>query len=399
VTADFETGWTEAPDRRPAWAWNLLDGGDLRELGWLAAETGWRVLLTIGLGHYEPEAAAREAATAKAELGGSLAGIELGNEPNAYAQHGLREEPWTFVQYDSQVAAYRSAIEAAAPGIPLAGPDVSGSGVFPVWGLGEVIDQQPALLTGHHYPLGCAEVPAPTITRLLSRATARKEHESLERYMAISRVSEIPFRMDEANTVSCGGMAGISNTFASALWAVGYMAQAMSMGVGGINFHGNLANCQGYSPLCAPTPEGLATGALGAQPEWYALLLAKALIGDRPLASVVRSPGRANVRVTALLASRGRLRAVIVDDDPPGARRAAVHLHVGSGFGRASVLSLTAPGPAALSGERLGGRAVAANGAWSEPRKLPGAPDEAGVVTVHMAPSSAALVSVSAGAR
>src|SRR5262249_36771327 len=154
---------------------------------------------------------------------------------------------------------------------------------------------------------------APTITRLLSRTIRRKERESLERYTAVSRASEVPFRMDEANTVSCGGMAGISNTFASALWAVGYMAQAMRMGVSGINFHGNLANCQGYSPLCASTPEGLANGALGAQPEWYALLLAKALIGERPVRTLARSPGRPNVEVTALLGSRGRMHVVIVD--------------------------------------------------------------------------------------
>src|SRR5262249_27296788 len=103
VTADFETGGGEAPGGRPAWAWNVLDGRDLGELAGLAAATGWRVLLTIGLGHYEPEAAAREAATAKALLGGSLAGIELGNEPNAYAQHGLREEPRTVRPHDPQV--------------------------------------------------------------------------------------------------------------------------------------------------------------------------------------------------------------------------------------------------------------------------------------------------------
>jgi hypothetical protein len=394
VTADFDVGWAEAPGGRPTWAWQGLSAGDLGELARLARETGWRVLLTIGLGHYEPEAAAREAATAKALLGSSLMGIELGNEANAYAGHGLREEPWTFVQYDSQVAAYRSAIEAAAPGIPLAGPDVSGSGVFDTWGLGEAIDQQPALLTGHHYPLGCADDPAPTIARLLSRVTRSKEIGSLERYMSVSRASEIPFRMDESNTVSCGGMPGISNTFASALWAVGYVAESMSMGVSGINFHGSLANCAGYSPLCAPTPEALATGALVAQPEWYALLLARALIGDRPLATVERSPGRPNVDATTLLARDGRLHAVIVDDDPPGKRPVAVHLRVGGGYGRASILRLTAPEPASLAGVTLGGRTVASNGVWSEPRKLPTVPDVGGVITLEMAPSSAALVTV-----
>jgi hypothetical protein len=398
VSADFAVAWGH-PGGRPAWASSVVDAEDLRGLARLAAETGWRVLLTIGLGHYEPEAAALEAASAKTILGNSLAGIELGNEPNAYAQHGLREEPWSFVQYSAQVSAYRSAIEAAAPGIALAGPDVSGSGVWDTWGLGEVIDQQPALLTGHHYPLGCAEVPAPTIERLLSPAVKLKELASLERYMSVARASETPFRVDEANTVSCGGVAGISNTFASALWAVGYSAEAMSMGVSGINFHGNLANCEGYSPLCAPTSEALAAGALGAQPEWYALLLAKALIGDRPLATVMSRPGRPNVQVTTLLASGGRLHAVVVDDDPPGARGVAVRLRVGAGFGRASVLSLTAPGPAAQTGVQLGGRAVAADGVWSEPRKLPSIPNLNGTITVDVAPSSAALLTVSAGPR
>ena len=135
VTADTRVAWTDEVTPRPPWASGVLEVGDLRKLRSLAAKSGWHILLTIGLGHYEPEAAAREAAAAKATLGEWLEGIELGNEPNAYVQQGLRSEPWTFVQYDAQVAAYRSAIEAAAPGIPLAGPDVSWSGALESWGL------------------------------------------------------------------------------------------------------------------------------------------------------------------------------------------------------------------------------------------------------------------------
>ena len=147
-----------------------------------------------------------------------------------------------------------------------------------------MVNEAPALLTGHHYPLGCAQIPAPSITRLLSPRIRRLEGFSLLRYVSVSRASEIPFRLDETNTVSCGGVAGISNTFASALWAVSYLRpRAMSMDVSGINLQGNPANCGGYTPVCAPTAEALAAGALGAQPEWYALLLARALIGDRPL--------------------------------------------------------------------------------------------------------------------
>ena len=395
VSADTRVAWTDEATPRPAWASRVLEASDLRGIGRLAAKSGWPILLTIGLTHYDPVAAAREAAAAKAALGTSLEAIELGNEPNGYALHGFRSEPWTVVQYGAQIAAYRSAIEAAAPGIPLAGPDVSGSGAFESWGLGEIVNQRPALLTGHHYPLGCEEVPAPTIARLLSPRSQTREVSSLRRYISISQASETPFRLDETNTVSCGGVAGISNTFASALWSVGYLTQAMSTGISGINLQGNPGNCNGYTPLCAPTPEALATGALGAQPEWYALLLLKALLGDRPLPTTTSSPGRPNVQVTALLAGDGTLHFVIVDDDPPGARGVAVRVRVGSGFRSGSVLSLTAPAPAALSGVRLGGRAVSPDGSWSEPPSLPHSPNRHGTVTVDIKPSSAALLTVS----
>jgi hypothetical protein len=124
VTSDIDVGWADGAITRPAWAPEELNPGDLQGLGALAARSGWRVLLSLGLGHFEPEAAASEAAAARAALGESLEAIELGNEPNSYALHGLRSEPWTAVQYGEQIAIYRAAIEAAAPGIALAGPDV-----------------------------------------------------------------------------------------------------------------------------------------------------------------------------------------------------------------------------------------------------------------------------------
>jgi hypothetical protein len=413
VTADERVAWAESGSERPAWAAQTLDAADLRQLGELAANSGWRVLLTVGLAHYEPAAAAREAAAAQAALGEGLEAIEIGNEPNSYAAHGFRSEPWSVVQYDEQVTAYRSAIEALAPGIPLAGPDSSGSKAFESYGLGEAIHQLPALLTGHHYPLSCNEQPPPTIERLLSPEIRQLEQASLRRYTKIAELIEIPFRLDEANTVSCGGVAGISNTFASALWAVNYLANAMAMGVAGINLEGNPTNCSGYTPVCATTGEALATGSLVAQPEWYALLLAKELIGERPLRTSISSPQRAlaprapggtaapgqtpsapNVEVTTFLASDGALHFVAVDDDPPGSRSVALRLNVGAGFHGASILALTAPSPTALSGVRLGGQAVAANGSWSAPATLPRAANRGGVITVKLEPSSAALLTV-----
>jgi hypothetical protein len=394
VSADTRVAWTDDATARPSWASRVLEASDLRRLAALSASSGWPVLFTVGLIHYEPQTAAREAAAAKAALGSSLEGIELGNEPNGYALHGFRPEPWSFVQYDAEVAAYRAAIESAAPGIPLAGPDVSGSGAFESWGPAEVVNQRPALLTGHHYPLGCAELPGPSIARLLSPLVRRRERSSLRRFTSVALAGETSFRLDETNTVSCGGVAGISNTFASALWAVGYLTQAMGMGVEGVNLHGNPANCDGYTPLCAPTAQALASGALIAQPEWYALLLLKRLTGDRPLPTTTSSRGRPDLAATVLMAGDGTLHFVLVDDDPLGARPLVVRLPVGRGSPGGSILTLSAPSPAAVAGVRLGGRAVSPDGSWTMPARPPRAANKGGMLSIRLRASSAVLVTV-----
>jgi hypothetical protein len=380
VSADTRVAWTDARTPRPAWASAVLEVGALRNLRRLAARSGWRVLLTVGLAHYDPQAAAREAAAAKAALGPWLAGIEIGNEPDAYARHGFRTLPWSYAQYDAQLRSYRRAIKALAPGIPLAGPGVSGSRVFAEWGPREATLQDPELLTGHHYPLGCHDPQTPTIARLLSGRIRRLEGASLARYMAVSRASAIGLRVDEANTVSCGGRAGVSNTFASALWAVGYITRAMAAGTVGINLQGNPGNCRGYSPVCAPTPARLADGALRAQPEWFALLLSKALIGDRPVRARTASQDRANVVTSALLAPDGSLHVVIVDGDPAGSRPVALRLHVGGGYRSGATEALSAPSLGAESGIALG--------------QLPRVAVRGGVLGLQVRPASAELVTV-----
>ena len=287
ITADQNVAWTDSATPRPAWASRTIGPAQMHALGVLARRSGWRVLLTVTMAHFEPAAAAREIATAHRYLGHNLAAVEIGNEPDAYGRHGFRPLPWIAQGYEEEVGEYRSAIGALTPDVPIAGPDVSGSGIFSEWGEEEALSQRPALLTGHHYPLGCAQKPPPSIEALLSVLTRGRESASLRTYMRVARNQHVPLRIDEAGSVSCGGVDGISDTFASALWASGYITQVMAAGAAGINLQGNPGNCAGYTPLCAPDPAALAGGALRAQPEWYALLLAKSLVGYRPLPTTV----------------------------------------------------------------------------------------------------------------
>jgi hypothetical protein len=398
VTADEHVAWTDAETPRPGWAQSTIGPSDMSALGVLARRSGWQVLLTVGLAHYEPQTAAREVAAAHHALGPYLAAVEIGNEPNAYGNHGFRELPWIAQGYEEEVSDYREAIGALTPGVPIAGPDVSGSGIFPEWGSEEALAQAPALLTGHHYPLGCAQMPPPSIEALLSSATRGLAARSLATYLQVASVNNVPLRIDETNTVSCGGVAGISNTFASALWATGYITQGMAAGTVGVNFQGNPTNCAGYTPICAPDQTALAEGNFRAQPEWYALLLTRSLVGERPLSTTLSDGGAEDspdLVAAAFAGPKGSLKVVMSDNDPEGATPLTLEVEVGPHMGAAHILRLTAPSESATSGVRLAGRTVSANGAWDAPKHTETTTPHSGFVTVQLTPGSATLVSVS----
>ncbi len=62
ITADQNVAWTDPQTPRPAWASATIGPADMKSIGRLARRSGWTVLLTVGLAHYEPQAAAREVA-------------------------------------------------------------------------------------------------------------------------------------------------------------------------------------------------------------------------------------------------------------------------------------------------------------------------------------------------
>lgn len=393
VSSDQNVGWTDSATPPPAWASSTINPREIAGIGELARRSGWNVMLTVGIAHFEPQAAAREVASARRALGPLLAAVEIGNEPDAYAKHGFREPPWVAQGYEEQVSIYREAIDAAAPGVPLAGPDVTGSGAFQEWGEEEALAQQPALLTGHHYPLGCAQ--SPTDETLLSEYTRSREARSLDIYRAIGALRGIPVRIDETNSVSCGGVAGISNTFAGTLWATGYIAQAMDAGVVGLNFHGIPTSCLGYAPFCMRDAAAQQAGALSAQPDWYALLLGHSLVGSRPLRTGISTA--ANLLAAAFLSAHGAQQIVLVDYEPPGSAPLTVEIPVAA-VGRAAVERLLAPSPTSAA-VTLGGRRVTAAGLLAGAPRAERVRVRAGTVTVTLAPSSAALVDVPAAVK
>ncbi len=390
VSADARVAFSEGGPL-PHWASGEITPGDLRSLAALAAETSASVLLTVSLGHYDPGAAAREAAAAHALLGSRLAGVAIGNEPDRFAIEGLRGPTWSFVGYARELQAYRAAIARAAPGVAIAGPDTSsGEPVLP-W-LRAAAGLHPNVLTDHYYPLSSCDGSSPTVGELLAPSTRESESSMLQSLRAIERAGSAPLRIDETNDISCKGEPGVSDTFASALWASDYIARALTAGISGLNFHDLLTWPGSYSPLVA------SAGGLHANPEWYALLLAQRVRGARPL----RATAQANADMTAwaFLQPSGAIQVLLVNFEPPGAAPLLVRLALPrpAGLARAApggtILRLTGPSPYATAHVRLGGAEVSAAGAWT-PRQPPARLyDGRGKPELALAPSSAALVTL-----
>jgi len=87
-----------------------------------------------------------------------------------------------------------------------------------------------ALLTAHHYITGQGQSAA-TIDVMLQEE--KKYQPMLVKFQAISESARIPWRMCETASFSGGGKAGVSDTFASALWALDYLFVLSSYGCSG----------------------------------------------------------------------------------------------------------------------------------------------------------------------
>lgn len=284
--------WTSDEEQPPTWATNVVTPSDLASLQGLLTATGWRAILGVDLGHYDPARAANEAATAERLLGSRLLGVEIGNEPNAYGTPmvKLRPDSYTVSSYLKELATYRQAIRMAAPQIRLYGPDFS----LPTW-LPTVASQNGtsfAAITLHYYAAPfrvaksgvCEATPVPTALELLSPQVREQENATLAALIHGSALAGREARISETNTTpSCHGHVGsyTNPVFASALWSLDWTLRAASAGVAGLNFHGYFGQCsQGsFSPICTPGQAAEIRGQAIARPEYYGLLAARQLEG------------------------------------------------------------------------------------------------------------------------
>ncbi len=112
----------------------------------------------------------------------------------------------------------------------------------------------------------------------------------------------LPYRMSEGNSCWNGGQAGVSDTFASALWCASYMLTCMARGWSGVNLHGGGNGF--YSPIVGAPSTGFTR-----RPEFFGMQFAQRFVGARMVETTLSG---ADPRVAAVVFERNGRRELAV---------------------------------------------------------------------------------------
>ncbi len=200
--------------------------------------------LTVGINMKKGELAwaMRMVAEAQGAATNGLA-FSLGNEPDLYTvpnyqslgkEVSAQEQTSIAVTLYLQLAAY---LQQATGTFPLVGPELATSQHWR-YQLSRVIQQLHAGTVGVHlYPFSaCKDPRAATIAGLLSQGAAEAPR-GLAWVVADASAAGLPAILSEANSVSCGGVSGVSDSPASAVWAVRFVLSALKTGFREVRFH------------------------------------------------------------------------------------------------------------------------------------------------------------------
>jgi hypothetical protein len=366
------------------------------------------VILDLNLLTASPMSAAAWATEAeKAFPRGSIIGYEIGNEPDLYGHaFWLRvTQPNSFAPllpgeatpaaYAADYDAFAQVVRRIGPGVPLLGPAVSNpaSGIGWIRALLERPHPRLREITAHLYPYsGCAIASSPrhpTIDRILSEQASAGMARSVRPMVLLARRAGLAARLTEFNSVTCGGLRGVSNSFATALWAPDAIFALIRAGLSGANLHVRLHTIN--------SPFTFDSHGLLARPLLYGLILFTRMIGPGAQLMPVQlhSPSSPRLTAWAVEVAGHQLHVLLIDKGP---RSAIVNLDLPA-TEPATVQRLLAPSVSSRSGVTLAGQAIGEHGGWRGRRQIERVRSEADHYAVTVSPYSAALLSVATTIR
>ncbi len=293
----------------------------------------WRAMYGLNFGKGTARQAGDEAAFVYDTLGDRLISFQIGNEDDLFPHNGLRPPGYSYQDFASEWKPFYDAVKARVPQAKFAGPDTAGTSDWLVQ-FAQQFGKDIVELSTHYYALGPVSNPAMNIQRLLSPDNPRWVSGVPKIRQAMAE-SHLPYRLTETNSCYGGGKPGVSNTFASSLWALDLMFQLLAIGGTGINFHGG--GYGWYAPVVGTLQNGFV-----ARPEYYALLVMARLLGGRMVASQLDASDAGPLFVAyAALDAQRKLRVVAINKD--GEKKVRLKLQANSSGERVSLERLIAP--------------------------------------------------------
>jgi hypothetical protein len=325
----------------------------IRELDGFLKATGWSCIYGLNLGFGTPETDVAEAEFVFKTLGPRLQYFQIGNEVDMFVQYHLRDaDTWNVDAYLRQWLVIARAVQRAIPGARFGIPDVASNvawltAIADQWG-GLQDRPEVTTLSHHHYWNGPPSNPKATIHSLLQPDTYAAWQAEVTRAAAAKMGTA--YRMTEGNTVYRGGKSGLSDVFASALWAADYLLILMRFGYSGVNLHGGSGHAQAvsvggtfvgeadmkdpnqphpkpfYTPianegtLAGSGVNGKLNGKYLLEPTGYGMKFVSEFAGGR-LLPVEFDPGAVNATAYAVRRADGRVQLAVLNKDETQALR------------------------------------------------------------------------------
>lgn len=362
-----------------------------------------RVMLDLNLAVHSPSLEASFAQAARKALGpGTLAGLEIGNEPDLYWRQpwlaksriattsAATPQHWTInyspADYRRDFSAYARTLQAKVPGIPIGGPEIISNKapwLGSIEGLGKL---DPGFITIHRYASSSCWPKTspywPTIAIMLGEGSSAGLANSVRSAVEFAHSRHEALRLTEVNSISCGGNPGVANAFATALWAPDALFSMVQAGVDSVSWH--------IRPGQLNAPFLLPGNGIQAMPELYGLAVFAQMI--TPGAELLNSTVSSALHVKGWAVRTGRGTRVLLINK--GGRPANVTLRLGTGNEPGFVRRLTAPSIVAENGVTWGGQHINSQGHWAGHLVTMRVGGIDGVYHLALAGYSAALVSV-----
>jgi hypothetical protein len=330
----------------------------------------------------------------------SLLAIEIGNEPDDYQFSKGRPADYTYGEFLAQWQEWQKAINApgVAPGMKFIGP--SFGGVQPwVWGseLGSFLHTNSSTLSvvSQHWYAGsaCSGKAIPS-DYLLRDSSATGGASAVEPFVSQAHDAGLKIRIAEMNSVACNGQTGVTDTFASALWAIDATFELARTGLDGVNFHMDTDDVYGaflFNVSTAAKPYIYSINVV--RPEYYGLLFFQQAAPGGSKLLPVRLSTSANLKAWATIGPDKTVRVSLINKDQDTSGTVTINL---GGYGTGTLVRLVAPQYQSKTGVTFGGQTFdgspdgAAQGTSAHETVVP----KDGVYSIQMPRTSAALLRV-----